>query len=106
MSEGTFAIVLAVPDELSLLVIADRLTKVGIKFIEVHEPDPPHNGALMAIGVVPGLRSVVGRYLSDLPKFRGSTLLESSKCKDATRKRENGGSNPSSSANSRGVSSV
>ena len=70
LPEGTFAVVLAVPDEPALRAVAVRLELAGVAFVRVVEPDAPHNGALMALGLVPGRKEVLRRYVSSLPLLR------------------------------------
>lgn len=80
LKEGTHAVVLSVPSEMKLESVAARLDKAGLRFKRIVEPDMPWNGSLMALGIVPGSRQELRRHLSDLPLFRGSTILpESSK---------------------------
>lgn len=66
LPEDTRAVALSVPDEATLLALEARLHAAGISFRAIREPDPPWNGALMAIGLVPvqrtpNLRQVLGR---------------------------------------------
>lgn len=77
LKEGTFAIVLGVPNEASLIAVRTRLSLAGVEHVTIHEPDAPYRGSLMAIGVRPALKSQVRRHLSELPLFRGSSLPES-----------------------------
>ncbi len=70
LSEGTHAVVLTVPDELSLHREAKRLEGASIAFVAIREPDAPWCGALMAIGVRPQPKEVVRRLLSSLPLLR------------------------------------
>lgn len=71
LPEGTHAYVLAVPDEVALCALADRLERAQIAFVRVVEPDAPYNNALMAIGLVPvSDRREVRRLLSSLPLLR------------------------------------
>lgn len=70
LPENTHAVVLAVPNEARLLVVRDRLRVAGVKHVEVREPDPPHLGALMALGLLPARKEDVRRYLSDLPLLK------------------------------------
>lgn len=67
---GTYAVALEARDSDHLEEISSRLSKRGITHTCIHEPDPPYNGALLSIGVCPGKKNVVGRYLSDLPLVR------------------------------------
>jgi hypothetical protein len=70
LPEGTFAVVLAVPDEGALILVVARLAAAGVSFVRVTEPDPPYNGQLMAVGVRPARKEVVRRHLSSLPLLR------------------------------------
>ena len=62
---------LAARDEDHLRTIACRLTDADLVFTEIHEPDAPYDGQLMAIGLMPIPRSVGRRVLSNLPLYRG-----------------------------------
>lgn len=53
LPEGTIAVVLSANDESHLLEIESSLVGRGVAHVAIREPDPPHFGALMAIGVVP-----------------------------------------------------
>jgi hypothetical protein len=66
----THAVVLAVPDEVSLRTVATRLSAAGIEHHLVCEPDAPWYGQAMAIGVCPRDRGAVRRCVSDLPLLR------------------------------------
>jgi hypothetical protein len=70
MRPGTHAIALAARDSAHLAEIAKRLENASIPFVRVVEDGPPYVGELLAIGVRPGPKSVVGRPLSDLPLVR------------------------------------
>ncbi len=70
LPHDTHAIVLSVPSEPALAALAERLTKAGVAHVVINEPDAPWNGALMAIGVVPGRRSELRRHLSSLPLLK------------------------------------
>jgi hypothetical protein len=70
LAEGTYAIVLAVPNEEALCALADRLERDGVKLVRINEPDPPWNGALMAIGIRPGRKEVLRQHLSSIPLLR------------------------------------
>lgn len=69
LTAGTYAVVLAVPDEEALRVVADLLERKGIAFVPIYEPDAPFNNALMALGCRPG-RKEEFRSLSGLPLLR------------------------------------
>jgi len=71
LPEGTYAVVLGVPNEAALLLIEERLCAFGIVHKAIREPDPPWCGALMAIGVVPVVdRKPVRRALGQLPLLK------------------------------------
>jgi peptidyl-tRNA hydrolase len=70
VEEGTFAVVLTVPDESALARVADRLRQAGVAFTAIFEPDAPFGGALMAIGLAPARKESLRRHLSALPLLR------------------------------------
>lgn len=71
LPDGTFAVVLAARDVAHLEEIAAALAAGGVAHHLVREPDEPHNGAAMAIGVVPTRdRRRVSRILGRLPLLR------------------------------------
>lgn len=70
LPEGTYAIVLAVPDVAALEREAKRLRARGVAHVEIYEPDAPYNGALMAIGLRPARKEDVRRHVSSLPLLR------------------------------------
>jgi hypothetical protein len=49
----TFAVALAAKDEAHLESLEMALRRSNIPHCAIREPDPPWNGALMAIGIVP-----------------------------------------------------
>lgn len=66
LPEGTHAVVLAVPDEVTLREVAASLDRADVAHKLITEPDAPWNGAATAIGVEPvedrsDLRRVLGR---------------------------------------------
>lgn len=67
LPRDTYAVVLAVKDEAALARVEEVLKSHGVRFVSIHEPDPPYNGQLMAIGVIPGPKKEVGRHLSSIP---------------------------------------
>ena len=75
---SAYAIVLAVPDESALTRLAVRLGATGVRFKAIREPDVPWNNALMAIGVLPALRSELRRHFANLPLLRESSRRGSS----------------------------
>lgn len=70
LPEGTRAVVLMVPHEEALRTVAARLELAQVPLVRIEEVDPPYAGSLMAIGLVPGRKEVLGRYLSSLPLLR------------------------------------
>ena len=63
---NTHAVVLSASSEEELLKLECRAQQRGISHCSIREPDPPFNGALMAIGFLPGpkstFKSLLGRY--------------------------------------------
>jgi peptidyl-tRNA hydrolase len=71
LPEGTFAIVLAVPDIKGLVALKRDLDEAGIPHKLICEPDLPYNGAPTCIGIVPTQdRRVVRRVLGRLPLLK------------------------------------
>lgn len=70
VSRDTFAIALAVSGEQELVNLRKRLRDKGVPHSPVFEPDDPWNNSLMAIGIAPGLRSVVGKEVRHIPLLR------------------------------------
>lgn len=68
LPEDTHAIVLAVPDEAALAREKERLEKAGVRFVAIREPDL--GDALMALGIAPGRKEILRRFLSSLPLLR------------------------------------
>lgn len=66
---GTIAVALGVPDQAALVAVADRLAAFGVAHVRVVENDSPYDGQLMAVGVVPGRKEVVGRPLRGLRRL-------------------------------------
>jgi peptidyl-tRNA hydrolase len=66
----THAVVLAVPDERSLLELEQKLITRNIPHCAIREPDAPWNGQLMAIGLWPADRKTVKRVVSNYPLVR------------------------------------
>lgn len=68
LPKGTRAVALGARCELDLVRIERRLQQLGIDHRAIREPDPPWDGALMAIGLVPVLdRTTLRRALRRLP---------------------------------------
>ncbi len=58
------------PDESALRAVATRLELAQVPLRRIEESDPPFTGQLMAIGLVPGEKGVLRRYLSSLPLLK------------------------------------
>ena len=61
------AVALSVGSEACLERLEQRLCLREVPHKSIREPDPPYNGALMAIGVCPGEKQVLRRHFSNLP---------------------------------------
>lgn len=70
LQPGTFAVALTMPGERELVQLADTLRRAGVAFTAIFEPDAPHNGALMALGLAPRRKGELRRHLSALPLLR------------------------------------
>lgn len=70
LPSGTHAVVLTARSESDLRELGRRLALAGIAHVLIEEPDAPFDGALMAIGCVPGRKEVLKRQLSSLPLLR------------------------------------
>jgi peptidyl-tRNA hydrolase len=66
----THAVVLAVPDEASLLSIEQKLIEAGVEIAAIREPSPPWNLQLMCIGIKPQPRESIRKLLANLPLYR------------------------------------
>jgi peptidyl-tRNA hydrolase len=67
----TFAVALAAKDEAHLESLEQALRRLDIPHRAIREPDPPWNGALMAIGIVPVAdRGTVKRVTGSLKLLR------------------------------------
>lgn len=67
---NTHAVVLAVPDEATLLAVEEKLLRHNIELASIREPDSPWCGQLMAIGIKPQSREKIRKLLSNLPLYR------------------------------------
>ncbi len=71
LPEDTRAVVLAAQNEAHLLQVEALLRARKIPHRAIREPDMPHNGALMAIGLVPSAdRKKIQKVTSKLPLLR------------------------------------
>ncbi len=70
LPSGTHAVVLTVPGPVEMEALARRLAQAGVAHVRIEEPDPPWDGALLAIGLVPGRKEAFRRHLSSLPLLR------------------------------------
>jgi len=69
LSPGTFAVVLQAPQD-RLEALERLLEAQGVPHRAIRENDPPYSGELMAIGIQPGERSKLKRYVSSLSLLR------------------------------------
>jgi len=68
---GTFAVALAARSEEHLKFLEEKLQRFAIPHVAVREPDPPYNGALMALGICPVAdRKLVKKVTSSLPLLK------------------------------------
>lgn len=70
LPENTHAVVLAAESAAVLTSVQSRLARADIAHVAIREPDAPWNGALMAIGVAPGRKEVLRKFLSSLPLLK------------------------------------
>lgn len=66
---GVHAVVLAA-DPLALQALIGRLTAASISFKAISDLDVGLDDAVLAIGIAPGPKAVIGRYVSQLPLLR------------------------------------
>lgn len=73
VNPGTNAIVLEVPNERELRLLAHKLSKSGIPHVVVYEPDPPWDGQMTAIGITPvNDRTEIKKFVRKLSLLGGS----------------------------------
>ena len=65
-TSGTYAVVLAAPDEQALLDLHERLAYSNVPHVLIREPDAPYLGAAMAIGIPPQPRRPLRKYTKGL----------------------------------------
>lgn len=70
LPQDMHAVVLAAEGEAALVAVKEKLVRAGIAHVAIREPDAPWNGALMAVGVAPGKKEVLRRFLSSLPLLK------------------------------------
>lgn len=70
LPDGTYAVVLGVPDEQALRAVCARLRLAQVQYRRVVETEGPHAGQLMALGLVPRRKEDVRRFVSSLPLLR------------------------------------
>jgi peptidyl-tRNA hydrolase len=68
LGPDTYAVVLAVENEVELLALDARLAAQGVARRAIREPDM--GDQMTAIGLVPGPKSQVGRWVSSIPLYR------------------------------------
>lgn len=69
LPKDTHAVVLTVPDETAMLLLARNLEAARVLAYLIREPDPPYNNQAMAMGVVPCRRETVRSVLKRLPLY-------------------------------------
>lgn len=67
---NTYAVALKARDEAQLVELYARLEAAGIPCTLIREPDSPWLGQAMALGISPCDRTLVRKYLSQLPLLR------------------------------------
>ncbi len=70
LPSGTYAVALTCPSERALVQVADELRRADVRFVAIFEPDEPHCGALMALGLEPARKGVLRKHLSKLPLLK------------------------------------
>jgi len=71
LPDNTHAVVLSVPDEVSLLEIEAELLQAGIPHKTIREPDSPYGGAATCLGIMPMSRSKpLRKLLGGLPLLK------------------------------------
>lgn len=73
LPENTHAVVLGVENEAKLLALERDLILLNIPHRAIREPDPPFNGALTAIGIVPAPKPSVKHAVSNLKLLKELT---------------------------------
>lgn len=69
--DTTHAVVLHAQGELELLTLEAKLQQHGVAFKAIREPDEPYCGSLLAIGLVPCIRTKeLRKLMSGLPLAR------------------------------------
>lgn len=70
LPEHTHFICLQVKDEATLKKVWNDIVQAKIPAIPIYEPDPPLNGQMTAIGIIPCERSKVSSYTSRIPLLK------------------------------------
>jgi hypothetical protein len=70
LPQETHAVVLTVPDQSALLAVSRRLDMARVRHCPIDEPDAPYSGAWLSLGLFPGAKEVLRRYVSSLPLLR------------------------------------
>ena len=66
VKSGTYAVALTA-NAAELVQLCASLCAADVRHAAVCEPDQPHNGALLAVGIAPAPKSEVRRYVAQLP---------------------------------------
>ena len=67
---GTYAVALTVPNEAELIRLASLLEREGLPRQLIIEADAPYTGQAMALGIEPGDRRALKKFLSKYPLLR------------------------------------
>ena len=67
---STYAVALVVKDEACLRSLAETLERAGLPRHLCIESDAPYTGQAMALGIAPGDRKVLKKYLSKYPLLK------------------------------------
>ena len=70
IGSGTYAVVLAAKDEVELKQILRHIADKGLRHKPIVETHGAYADQLMAIGLVPIAKKIVGRYLSSIPLLK------------------------------------
>lgn len=76
LPKNTHIVILAVPDEATLMSYEIKIVEAGLRYSPIREPDEPYNGALTAIGIEPQARSKPRKILSNLPLLKMKELFK------------------------------
>lgn len=70
LADGTYAVALVARSLEELHSLEEVLIAEKVPHKAIREPDDPHNGSLVAIGICPDFRTKVRRFVSNLPLIK------------------------------------